>query len=301
MSLSDVVPTFEHMGAKVVDERPYEITPSGEEPVYIYDFGLRCDAQEIELARTEFEAAFLGVWRGELEDDGFNELVIRARLTGREVTIIRAVARYLRQAGIAFSDAYIDETLVGTQPSLALLVDLFRARFDPDATERGAAARWPSRPSRRSTPSASLDEDRILRSFLAVVQATVRTNYYRRATEGAQRRGARRSSSTRRKFPHLPRARPRFEIFVYCPRVEGVHLRGGKVARGGLRWSDRREDFRTEVLGLMKAQMVKNAVIVPGRAPRAASWSSGRRIRRPPRPAGGGSRATAASCAGCST
>jgi glutamate dehydrogenase len=279
VSLSDVVPTFEHMGAKVIDERPYEVTPSGEEPVYIYDFGLRCDAQEIELARAEFEAAFLGVWRGELEDDGLNELVIRARLTGREVSIIRAVARYLRQAGIAFSDAYIVDTVVGNPQVAALLVTSFRARFDPDATNADAADLAAEKTEQAIDAVRSLDEDRILHSFLAVVQAMLRTNYFRVGPDGAPPSEISFKLDPLR-VPLLPEPRPRFEIFVYSPRVEGVHLRGGKVARGGLRWSDRREDFRTEVLGLMKAQMVKNALIVP------VGSKGGFVVKRPPRSGG---------------
>jgi glutamate dehydrogenase len=279
VSLSDVVPTFEHMGAKVVDERPYEVTPAGEDPVFIYDFGLRCDAQAIERTRAEFEAAFLGVWRGELEDDGFNELVTRAQLTGREVSIVRAVARYLRQAGIAFSDAYIIATVVGNPEVAALLVKLFLARFDPDSGEAAAAELVAGETERAIDAVRSLDEDRILRSFLTVLQAMLRTNFFRAGPDGAP------SSELSFKLdplrvPLLPEPKPRFEVFVYSPRVEGVHLRGGKVARGGLRWSDRREDFRTEVLGLMKAQMVKNALIVP------VGSKGGFVVKRPPRSGG---------------
>jgi glutamate dehydrogenase len=279
VSLSDVVPTFEHMGAKVVDERPYEVSPAGEDPVYIYDFGLRCDAQEIELARAEFEAAFLGVWRGELEDDGFNALVIRARLTGREVSIIRAVARYLRQAGIAFSDAYIIDTVVGNPSVAALLVKLFQARFHPEAHDASGAELIAEEIERAIDAVRSLDEDRILHSFLAVVQAMLRTNYFRAGPDDAPPLELSFKLDPSR-VPLLPEPRPRFEVFVYSPRVEGVHLRGGKVARGGLRWSDRREDFRTEVLGLMKAQMVKNALIVP------VGSKGGFVVKRPPRSGG---------------
>ena len=181
-----MLPTFEHMGAKVVDERPYEISPSRRDQAWIYDFGLRCVAEDVERVRDDFQDAFLGAWRGELEDDGLNGLVLRAALTGREITIVRAIAKYLRQAGIAFSDAYMERTLLGHPDIATLLVKLFCARFDPD----GAAT--PTRPSgstprsaRRSTRSTSLDEDRILRSFLSVVRAMLRTNYFGVDEDGA--------------------------------------------------------------------------------------------------------------------
>ena len=274
ISLSDVLPTFEHMGAKVVDERPYEVRPRGREPVWIYDFGLRCRAGDIEQAGDLFQDAFLAVRRGELEDDGLNALVVRAALHRREVTVIRAIAMYLRQAGIAFSDAYMQRTMVGHPQITAMLVRLFRARFDPDAKDAPGAERLVSEIEAAIDEVQSLDEDRILRSFLAVIEATLRTNYFREAGDPATASLAVKLDPEM--VPLLPLPRPRFEIFVYSPRVEGVHLRGGKVARGGLRWSDRREDYRTEILGLMKAQMVKNALIVP------VGSKGGFVVKRPP-------------------
>ncbi len=270
VSLSDVLPTFEHLGAKVVDERPYEITPDGQDPVWIYDFGLRCSADAIERIGDRFTEAFLGIWSGEFEDDGLGGLVLGAGLTGREVTVIRAIARYLRQAAVAFSDAYMERTLIGNPEITQMLVKLFAARFDPDHRDDEAAARMAEETEAAIDAVQSLDEDRILRSFMSVVRAMLRTNYYRRGSESLAFKldsGA---------LDLLPQPRPRFEIFVYSPRVEGVHLRGGRVARGGLRWSDRREDFRTEVLGLMKAQMVKNALIVP------VGSKGGFVVKRPP-------------------
>ena len=200
----------------------------------------------------------------EVENDGFNRLVLRARLSWREIVTLRACCKYLRQAGVAFSQDYMEDALAGNPHIARLLVKLFHARFDP--------ARQPNSKTRSGQISddiyaaldavANLDEDRILRSFLTFFLAALRTNYYQPDEEGGEK--------TYVSFkldpalvPELPEPRPMFEIFVYSPRVEGVHLRGGSVARGGLRWSDRREDFRTEVLGLVKAQMVKNAVIVP--------------------------------------
>ncbi len=290
VSLSDVLPTFEHMGARVVDERPYEITPDGAEPVWVYDFGLRIATDDIEEIRDDFQDAFLGVWRGELEDDRLNGLVLAGALTGRQITIIRTIAKYLRQAGIAFSDRYMERTLLAHPKIATLLVRLFVARFDPGRADPRTAQQTKADIEKAIDAVRSLDEDRILRNFLSVVCAVLRTNYFRGAVPTPEDRadGAAVDGTTRRpptyvsmkldssQLPLLPLPRPQFEIFVYSPRVEGVHLRGGKVARGGIRWSDRREDFRTEVLGLMKAQMVKNALIVP------VGSKGGFVVKRPP-------------------
>ncbi|MDQ2894572.1 MAG: NAD-glutamate dehydrogenase [Actinomycetota bacterium] len=279
VALSDVLPTFEHLGAKVSDERPYEISPRDMAPVWLYDFGLGGRIEALERIGETFAAAFLGVWAGEFEDDGFNGLVLAAGLTGREITVVRAIARYLRQATFAFSEAYMERTLVGNPAIAVLLVRLFRARHDPERHDLELAERLSGELEAAIDAVASLDEDRILHSFLAVMRAIVRTNYFRHSSDG----GAPAHLSFKldpTDLALLPLPRPRFEIFVYSPRVEGVHLRGGRVARGGLRWSDRREDFRTEVLGLMKAQMIKNALIVP------VGSKGGFVVKRPP--AGGG-------------
>jgi len=260
--LSDVLPTLEHLGAKVADERPYEITPSDRGPAWIYDFGLQADPENTERVRDLLHDAFLGVWRGDLEDDGLNSLVLGATLTGRQVSVIRAIAKYLRQAGIGFSDAYIERTLTGHPDVARLLVELWGARLDPDHAEESLAERIATEIEEALDAVPSLDEDRILRSFLSVVRAIVRTNAFQADDKGKPHPYLSFKLDSAQ-IPILPLPKPQFEIFVYSPRVEGVHLRGGKVSRGGLRWSDRREDFRTEVLGLMKAQMVKNALIVP--------------------------------------
>ncbi|HEV7687412.1 MAG TPA: NAD-glutamate dehydrogenase domain-containing protein, partial [Acidimicrobiia bacterium] len=284
--LSDVLPLLENMGVRVLDQRPYEVralSPEGEDPVWIHDFGLRPpdglgDEGDLEAEGLKgvFTEAFAATWRGEAENDGFNRLVLGAGLTGREVAVLRAYSKYLRQVGSAFSQAYMERTLAANPHIARLLVELFHARFDParQPDPDDDASVLTKRLEAAIDAVASLDEDRILRSFLALVQATMRTNWFR--TADAEHPVVFKLDPSQ--VPDLPLPRPRYEIWVCSPRVEGVHLRGGRVSRGGLRWSDRREDFRTEVLGLMKAQMVKNAVIVPVGA------KGGFVMKRPPAP-----------------
>ena len=265
ISLSDVLPMFENMGARITDERPYEISRLDERPMWVYDFGFvmtRAGDFDADQAREGFQEAFIGVWRGVYENDSLNRLVLDGQLRGREVTILRAVTKYLRQAGTSMSDGYLQHALTSHPDIARLLVALFRARFDPHDGDPDEAERLAVRIERAIDAVASLDEDRILRDYAAVVRAMTRTNYFQRGRDGAPKPSLSFKLDPSR-VPLLPYPRPRFEIFVYSPRVEGVHLRGGKVARGGLRWSDRREDYRTETLALMKAQTVKNAVIVP--------------------------------------
>ncbi len=258
ISLSDVLPMFESLGLTVSDERPYLVTPRDAPPAWIYDFGLQApDDVDADAIRERFHEGFVRVWRGEAELDGFNGLIIAAGLDWREVTMLRSVARYLRQAGIPFSDRYMERTLLAHAGVAAALVRLFHARFDP-AGDRASAEGCVAEIEAAIDAVDSLDEDRILRGFESVVRAMLRTNYY---LPGPKPYVSFKLDPTQ--IPLVPQPKPRFEIFVHSPRVEGVHLRGGAVARGGLRWSDRREDFRTEILGLMKAQMVKNALIVP--------------------------------------
>ena len=278
LALSDMLPIFENMGVAVADERPYDVTPRDQAPVWIYDFGLTYEGEldDDHLSRA-FHDVFIRTWRGEVENDGFNRLVLGARLDWREITVLRAVARYLRQAGTTFSDRYVELALVAHPEVARLLVELFYARFDPDGSGDRSARRIVKRIGETIDAVESLDQDRILRHFLCIVEAMLRTSFFQgRDGDGSERRLSFKLDPSR--IPFLPRPLPQFEIFVYSPRTEGVHLRGGKVARGGIRWSDRREDFRTEVLGLMKAQMVKNAVIVPVGA------KGGFVIKRPPPP-----------------
>jgi glutamate dehydrogenase len=266
--LSDVLPMLEHMGLKVISEAPHLIRPLDRpRPVWIHDF-LMCSADggdiDIGAVKENFQKAFERTWRGKAEDDGFNRLILRAGLTWREVLILRAYCKYLRQIQVAFSQSYMEETLARNAAIAGLLVKLFRALFDPaqrgDAEARGQAIK--AEIERALDQVANLDEDRILRRFLNLILVTLRTNYFQVQPDGDTKSYVSFKLDSRQ-IEELPLPRPLVEIWVYAPRVEAVHLRGGKVARGGIRWSDRREDFRTEVLGLMKAQMVKNAVIVP--------------------------------------
>ncbi|WP_434449039.1 NAD-glutamate dehydrogenase [Lentzea sp. E54] len=273
ITLSDVLPMLQRMGVIVVDERPYEIAREDGVQCWIYDFGLRIDKAalsqlseaDLDNVRVRFQDAFAAVWRGEAEVDRFNSLVLQAGLTWQQAAMLRAYAKYLRQAGTPYSQDYIEDAVLGHTSVAIALVALFEARFDPrldDATRADRTETMVVETGKLIDDVTSLDADRILRSLLSMINATLRTNYFFRDADG----NARPYLSVKldpQAIPDLPAPRPKFEIFVYSPRIEGVHLRFGSVARGGLRWSDRREDFRTEILGLVKAQAVKNAVIVP--------------------------------------
>src|SRR5262245_31661590 len=267
ISLSEVLPALSSMGVEVIDERPYQLDHT-DHPSYIYEFGLRYAPGMPDKVREPFQDAIRAVWDGFNEIDGFNALVLAAGLTWRQATLLRAYAKYMRQGNSPFALDYIEGALRGNVDITRLLVGLFGARFDPrvgHSTENGdddAEAKLEERINRALDDVASLDHDRILRSYLTLIRATLRTNYFQRDAD----RGPKPYISLKLEpdaIPDLPAPRPKYEIFVYSPRVEGSHLRFGAVARGGLRWSDRRDDFRTEVLGLVKAQMVKNTVIVP--------------------------------------
>ncbi|MFK5633013.1 MULTISPECIES: NAD-glutamate dehydrogenase [unclassified Ornithinimicrobium] len=275
MSLTDVLPVFADLGLEVTVQRPYEVSGRSARTSYVYDFGLRAASAEVwegDDERTEedvagaFEDAFTAVWSGAAESDRLNCLVLTAGLDWRTVVILRTLARYGRQIGQHSLD-YLEDALVANPVLAGLLVDLFTVRFDPDldVDEAGRAERAEAVLATVQTALddvVSLDQDRILRTLVAVVQAGLRTNFFQRDAEGRPKAHVS-LKLLPRELVMLPEPRPAYEIWVYAPRVEGSHLRFGPVARGGLRWSDRREDFRTEVLGLVKAQMVKNAVIVP--------------------------------------
>ncbi|WP_460466383.1 NAD-glutamate dehydrogenase [Calidifontibacter terrae] len=269
--LTDVMPIFTDLGVQVTDERPYSMHRADGELIHIYDFGLRApdaawwgQGDEAAEIRERFQEAFGAVWAGEAESDGLGALVLRAGLTTRELTILRAISRYQRQVGLPFSQEYVEQALTANVGITRLLVELFQARHDPARAGDRAAEQESihAQIDEALGDVASLDQDRILRAFRGTIRATLRSNAYQRDDKGGYRPVLSLKIDCA-SVPGMPHPRPKFEIWVYSPQVEGVHLRFGKVARGGLRWSDRREDFRTEVLGLVKAQMVKNAVIVP--------------------------------------
>ncbi|MGW0535781.1 NAD-glutamate dehydrogenase [Streptomyces sp. NPDC003032] len=271
VSLSAVLPVLQRLGVEVTDERPYELRCSDRTHAWIYDFGLRMpkspngnDDYLGDDGRERFQEAFAAAWTGAAEVDGFNSLVLRAGLNWRQAMVLRAYAKYLRQAGSTFSQDYMEDTLRNNVHTTRLLVSLFEARMSPDHQRAGTELTdgLLEELDGALDQVASLDEDRILRSFLTVIKATLRTNFFQKTESGEPHHYVSMKFDPQA-IPDLPAPRPAYEIWVYSPRVEGVHLRFGKVARGGLRWSDRREDFRTEILGLVKAQMVKNTVIVP--------------------------------------
>ena len=270
--LSQSLPMLEHMGVQVIEERPYEVKRTADKAtaaveLWIDDFGMQVpgrDELDVEGLRERFHDTVSRTWHGDNDNDGFNRLVLLAGLDWRAVSVLRAYARYMKQTAFTFSPAYIEQALATHPKVTADLVALFTARFDPAlAGDRAATqAKITTRIASALDEVANLDEDRILRHYLAMIEATLRTNYFQRLPDGSCK-PVLSFKFDPAKVPGLPEPRPKFEIFVNSPRVEGVHLRFGHVARGGLRWSDRMEDFRTEVLGLVKAQQVKNVVIVP--------------------------------------
>ncbi|WP_247596965.1 NAD-glutamate dehydrogenase [Hydrogenophaga sp. PAMC20947] len=260
--LSDALPVMESMGVRVLDEHPYlvKMSQSAGDQRWLHDWGLHFDqAVDLDRLKPRFEALFQAVWRQEVECDALNRLVLTTELGPRDIAVLRAYTRYFKQLGFAFSQSYIEDTLNGN-PALAQdLAALFSIRFDParEAGREQAIAAQEQAIEAQLSDVASLEQDRVLRQFVATIGATVRTNAFQVGKDYMS------FKLKPRDIPNVPEPRPMFEIWVYSPRVEGVHLRGGKVARGGLRWSDRRDDFRTEILGLVKAQQVKNTVIVP--------------------------------------
>ncbi len=268
--LSEIMPRLENMGLKVLAEVPYELQPLGaSQVVRIRDFSLDAEGMQDDLTpvKEKFQNAFIKVWNREAENDGFNRLVLGAALEWDEVVILRAYAKYLRQVGVALSETYIQQTLARHPAITRNLIALFTNYFDPSIGEAGMGRKGASLGIRSQIEDAlervtNPDEDRILRLYVSLIEATLRTNYFQRDAKG-ERKLYISFKLDSQQVPELPLPRPLVEIFVYSPWMEGIHLRGGRVARGGIRWSDRREDFRTEILGLMKAQMVKNVVIVP--------------------------------------
>ncbi|QLL05916.1 NAD-glutamate dehydrogenase [Mycobacterium vicinigordonae] len=289
-SLSQLLPMLQSMGVVVLEERPFTVTRPDGLPVWIYQFKisphptipLAPAGPERDATARRFADAVTAIWHGRVEVDRFNELVMRAGLTWQQVALLRAYAKYLRQANFPYSQSYIESVLNEHASTARSLVALFEALFNPaqgspsgrDAQAAAAAV------ATDIDALVSLDTDRILRAFASLVQATLRTNYFVTREGSARARNVLVLKLDAQLIDELPLPRPKYEIFVYSPRVEGVHLRFGPVARGGLRWSDRRDDFRTEILGLVKAQAVKNAVIVPVGA------KGGFVLKRPPLPTG---------------
>jgi len=267
VSLSDVIPIIENMGLRVESEQPFEIRRHDAAAIWIHEFTVQQTSTNNNTSDDtagRIQSAFDQIWRGNVENDGFNRLMLEASLDWRQVVILRALCKYLLQIDVPFSQAYMIDSLVANASISRLLVALFEKRFHPDTqtTLTHELTALLDRIGVELDNVVSLDEDRILRAYCNVILATLRTNAYRTDEQG-QLRDFLSFKFDSNAVPDLPLPRPMFEIFVYSSKVEGIHLRGGAVARGGLRWSDRREDYRTEVLGLMKAQMVKNAVIVP--------------------------------------
>ncbi len=273
LELSDVIPVLENLGLRVLGEHPYKIKSASHGVVWMHDFQLTFGLPvtvDVHAVRDHFEEAFLNIWRGNSESDPFNRLVLGARLNWREVTMLRAYAKYLKQIAFNSTPRFIADTLVNHLEITRNLVALFKASFDPrvkkaEDAEDGRAERLKTKVLDALDGVQNLNEDRALRRYLDLMKGTLRTNYFQKDSLGNDKSYISIKFSPR-DIPDIPEPRPLFEIFVYSPRVEGVHLRGGKVARGGLRWSDRLQDYRTEVLGLVKAQQVKNAVIVPSGA-----------------------------------
>jgi len=270
LPLSDVMPIFDNLGFRVIGEHPFEVTDRHNKTVWIHDFTLQAhhgSVVDIHRIRPIFEELFRRVWYGEAENDAFNRMLLSSYMSWREIALLRTYARYMRQIRFSNSQTFISNTLVNHVDLTRLLLEFFEIRFNPERYQspgksEAAQQKLEIEFNAGLEDVENLSEDRVLRLYLELMQATLRTNYYQTDEAGGPKPYISVKFDPAR-IPDMPLPMPMFEIFVYSPRVEGVHLRGGKVARGGLRWSDRFEDYRTEILGLVKAQQVKNAVIVP--------------------------------------
>lgn len=268
--LSDILPMLENMGLHTMREKPYQLMLDGRYPVFINDFIITyTNPQSLDIHEVEanFEEAFIKISNGECENDGFNKLVLTAGLNWREITIIRSYAKYMQQIGIRFSPVYIEKTVENNAHLARDLVNLFKLKFSlkQNASIKKQLKELKEKIMNELEAITSLDEDRIMRLYWELIKASLRTNYFQTTKDGKPKEYLSIKLHSA-EITDLPSPKPLYEIFVYSPRFEGIHLRSAKVARGGLRWSDRREDFRTEILGLMKAQVVKNSVIIPSGA-----------------------------------
>jgi glutamate dehydrogenase len=266
IAISDILPMLENAGFRAMEEHPFLITQHDGARVWIRDFKLESSggqAVALEPVKALIEELLLKVWHREVENDRFNALALKAQLNWRQVTMLRAYAKYLKQAGFSQGQTSIEQAF-NQHPDIArTIVALFAARFDVQEKDRDAKTKkLQAKFEEQLAEVSNASEDRILRRYVEVIHASLRTNYFQ-CREDGECKPVISFKFNSHQVPDLPKPVPYAEIFVYSPRVEGIHLRGGKVARGGLRWSDRHDDFRTEVLGLMKAQMVKNSVIVP--------------------------------------
>jgi glutamate dehydrogenase len=257
LPLSDALPLFESLDLRTIEEVPHRLEPAGLPPVVLHAFRIETRVDVPGDLFDEITGALAALLDGKVEADGFNRLVTRAGLTWKECWLLRAMYRWLKQVGFSFAQGSVEDALAANPDAARLLVGLFHARFDParprdEAAEERLDAEW----RRLLDAVANPDEDRILSRLRTVLDAMLRTNYYQPKDYLAFKLDSARAGD-------MPAPRPWREIFVHSPRMEGTHLRAGPVARGGIRWSDRREDFRTEILGLMKAQRLKNVVIVP--------------------------------------
>jgi glutamate dehydrogenase len=266
--LSRVLPILEDLGTDVHSERPYELNLKSGDQFWIQDFQLhsaQAESLDVDAAAERFQEGFRQALLDESESDNFNALILAAGLNTRQTTLIRCYAKFILQLGIPFSQNAMEEVLVAHADLACALVHQFELQFDPKLSKKKRQEELKScnaTIARGVARARSLDEDRILSAFHGAIGATMRTNYFQPDADGNTKNYISIKVNPDM-IPEAPLPKPKFEIFVYSPRVEGVHLRGGDIARGGIRWSDRREDFRTEVLGLMKAQVVKNTVIVP--------------------------------------
>lgn len=262
--LSDVLPMLENFGLRIVNETPHQIKSYDGGVYWVLDFFmLSGSALDLDAIRDNFQTAFARVWNGDLENDGFNRLVLSAGMSGRQIVILRMFAKYMRQIGVTFSQSYIESTFTRYPKIADLIIQLFYTKFEPNTAQVAEKMlQIEATLNAELEKVASLDDDRIIRRYVDLIKAALRTNFFQK-DEAGQDKSYVSIKFLPEEIPEMPLPILKFEVFVYSPRVEGIHLRGGKVARGGLRWSDRPEDFRTEVLGLVKAQQVKNTVIVP--------------------------------------
>lgn len=286
LHLSKIVPILENFGLQVLGEFPFEIEPEGQSAVWLHDFNLAFEGDshvDVPNVKRVFQEAFEAIWLQQAENDGFNRLVLGARISWREVAILRSYARYMKQTVFNFGQGYIANTLAKHVDITRNLIALFKGKFDPRVNQFtqqdvDRIQRLQGKILEALDDVDNLNDDRIIRRYLDLIKGTLRTNFFQKDDNIAKDYISFKLAP--RDIPDIPEPRPMYEIFVYSPRIEGVHLRGGAVARGGLRWSDRLQDYRTEVLGLVKAQQVKNAVIVPNGA------KGGFVMKQPPKNAG---------------